>query len=190
MHYGSCGRLNETVCALTQLPTTGTTTGTTTGSVDIVVWNSMAQARNELITVPVSSLDVVVTHNGTRVTDVQTYAAEETITNYKRNTNETLFVASFMAELPPVGYSVYTLTVGAATPFPTTKVSTNSTKKVSTPTPTPPPTFPSTFSGKAFSIENQHVMVNFSANGLMSGLTNKANGIYISLHQSFCYYIR
>jgi hypothetical protein len=149
----------------------------------------MAQARNELITVPVSSLDVVVTHNGTRVTDVQTYAAEETITNYKRNTNETLFVASFMAELPPVGYSVYTLTVGAATPFPTKKVSTNSIKKVSTSTPTPPPTIPSTFSGKAFSIENQYVMVNFSANGLMSGLTNKANGLAISLHQSFCYYI-
>jgi hypothetical protein len=84
-----------------------------------------------------------------------------------------------MAELPPVGYSVYTLTAGAAFP----------TKKVSTPTPTPPPTFPSTFSGKAFSIENQYVMVNFSANGLMSGLTNKANGLAISLRQSFCYYI-
>ena len=171
--YKLCLRLNETVCAMTQLES---------GSVDIVLWNSLAQPRTELITVPVASLNVTVTVNGVNgvTTTSQTYPAGETIDNYHRNTNETKYVTSFMADLPPLGFTVYTLHV-AQQPHRQVEEQ-EEQEQVHTLALSP-------FNGQAFSVENTVMAVNFSATGLMTSLTNKASGVSISLAQRFCYYI-
>ena len=44
---------------------------------------------------------------------VQVYAAGESVTNFERDTKEAAHVASFMAQLPPLGVATYQVTVRA-----------------------------------------------------------------------------
>ena len=153
--FGLCPRLNETVCKLSQ-----------GASVEVVVWNSLARVRTEVITVPVYSSNVNVYLNGEPV-PVQVYAAEETVTNYQRNTQETKYVASFAAEVHPLGFSSFVL-----------KSSADNSKYT-----VPPP------EKTEVTLENEFLLVTFSKNGLISSITNKASGVNIQLSQSFCFYI-
>ena len=174
--YETCNRLNETVCSVTNVKNGG--------SIEIVLWNMMAQSRTELITVPVSSTDVVITDSNGKTVASQTYSAGETINNYARNTNETNYLVSFSATLPPLGYVTYTMkytqpTVdpsvadAAATGAATTTLLRSRNSDDETP----------------FVLENDFVAVNFSSNGLITSMTNKVDGISIDMEQSFCYYV-
>ena len=100
-----CARLNETVCEFTQ---NSTKEGS---SVRIAVVNSLAQSRQEVVTVPVESEDVTITSAAGVLVPIQVYAADESVTNYARNTQEATLVASFVAHLPPLGIATYQMAV-------------------------------------------------------------------------------
>ena len=40
----------------------------------------------------------------------------------------------------------------------------------------------------ALVLENKYIIVNFSDNGLISSVTNKASGLTVNMNQTFCYY--
>ena len=167
--YARCHRLNETVCAITQ--------SMSSGSLELVLWNMLGHARNETVTFPVANTPgiVVTDSSGQKVTS-QTYAAAETVQNYARNTKESLRAVSFKAELPPLGYTTYTVRF---LPPPSASTSTDAIATTNGRVLTTAPTV----------LENDFVAVQFSANGLLSSMTNKATGTTIDMAQSFCYYV-
>ena len=167
--YGMCPRLNETVCPLTQQ--------TNEGSVEIVLWNALAHERNETITLPISSTSSVTVKNDEGIGVVaQVYESSETVTNYERGTNESQFVVSFLANMPPLGYSTYTLDFKPRVST-TSHVLSHAVLRARSTMTTPPV------------IENEFIAVKFSQNGLISSVTNKESGISVNLSQSFCYYV-
>ena len=94
-----CARLNESVCILTQRPHEegandqphGEAANQPTrgeGSFRVALVNSLAQARRELVTLPVASERVTVTSAAGARVPVQVYAAGESLTNWARDTKE------------------------------------------------------------------------------------------------------
>lgn len=166
--YTVCNRLNETVCSATQL---------SSGTVEIVVWNSLAQHRTELITLPVpSSANIVVTSMADgKVVPIQTYAAGETVDNYNRDTEEAKYVVSFQGLVPPLGFATYSLKVLKAEQDDKKEVASTTAAKGAV--------------AAAPVLENEFLLVNFSSTGLIESMTNKESGVSIAVSQSFGYYI-
>ena len=80
-------------------------------TVHIAVVNALAQSRLEIVTFPVSSRRVTVTTPSGVTVPLQIYAADESVTNYRRHTKEAMLSASFVAHLPPLGVATYRMTV-------------------------------------------------------------------------------
>lgn len=154
-----CARLNETVCSITQAGA---------GTVTVSVWNPVAQARAEFVSLPVSSNNVTVTDSTGKQLVVQVSPAGETVTNYHRNTGEAGLVATFEASLPAVGLSMYSVTQGASSEAMESGVVKMNEDVV---------------------IDNEHLSLTFSSlTGMLSSMTNKQTGTSISVSQSLCYY--
>ncbi len=158
--------------------------------VTIAIWNQLGRRRSEVVTLPVASADVDVTAaDGQRVDVLQVNSAVESVTNYARHTAEASFVASFKADLPPVGLATYTISPrgksAAAVP--------------AAPTPAPAPAaaaVPARRRAREVAapsndvvIENEHVRLTFAAStGRLSAMSNKASHTSTAVDQSFCYY--
>jgi alpha-mannosidase len=162
--WSTCRRLNETVCPATQAVASSGASGVT-----MAVWNQLGQARTELITVPVAATHVVVTDaaTGQQVT-VQVMAADETLNNYARNTREANYTASFLAEIPAVGFSTYRIAATAE--------AAKYVERVTSPM------------GDVV-LENEHLVLTFSGTtGHLSSMKNKASGMAMAIDQYFCTY--
>ena len=155
-----CDRMNETVCSITQNSNPAT----------VSVWNPTAHSRTELITIPVNSSQVsVVDAFGTAV-PVQINPATETLSNYQRDTKETMLEATFQATLPAVGVTMFTITQTAAA-----HDNTESHQML--------------VPDADITIENELISLTFSGiSGLLQSMSNKLTGTKISMVQSFCYY--
>ena len=160
-----CARLNETVCDLTQHQTVGS-------EIKLSVWNQLGQARVELIRIPVASTEVTVRDGSGQTIAVQIDLADETLTNYKRNTAEAKFVATFEASLLAAGFAVFTISLPAKNQVETECV-------VSA----------SDVSAAEVVIENEFLSLSFSGStSLMQAMSNKHTRTKISAVQSFCFY--
>jgi alpha-mannosidase len=159
-----CERLNETVCALTQLSGKPT---------ELAIWNSLGHPRSELITIPVGATAVSVRTLAGAAVPVQVYTAPETVTNYARDTAEANSVASFVAELPAAGYASYVLTPSHAASSPSLDAQSVAKKVV----------------GAPVALENEFLALQFAPNGLLASVTNKESKITTRTTQSFCYYL-
>jgi alpha-mannosidase len=158
--WAQCRRLNESVCSFTQASGDGAAT-------TIAVWSGLAQAREELVRVPVHSSSVTVTHAGAAV-PVQVLPAGESVSNYARNTKEAKYVAVFKAALPPAGFALYSLTQQGAND---TEVQLESAVD------------------QEVTMENSLVSLTFSnTTGALASMTNRVTGTTIDIEQSFCYY--
>ena len=194
-----CARLNESVCEATQDPHVEPSTGGA-GTFRIAVVNSLAQARREVVTLPVSAARVTVTSAAGERVPVQVYAAGETVTNFERNTKEAAHVASFMAQLPPLGVATYQVIVraerrrrqkgpsaaaAAALLAPAEALPQAGARK-------PKPAAEHAEGqavGANVTLSNEILELNFSrATGRLISMVNKAEGLTLHVEQSFCYY--
>ena len=160
--WAFCRRLNETVCPATQRPG---------AEAAVVVYSQLGQARVELVLLPVAGPTVHVVDAAThQPVAVQTFAADETLSNYARRTGETPFVAAFQATVAAVGVSTYQLFVSASPGLPTTAV-----------------TQPA--AGQDVVLENKYLSLVFAGtSGRLRAWTNKETGARIDVDQVFCYY--
>jgi hypothetical protein len=181
--YQMCLRLNETVCTLTN--------DSSQSTIEIVLWNMLGQARTELVTVPIApDVTATVTDATGKTIPSQTYDADETVNNYARNTQETKTVLSFHATLPALGYSAHTIHYSKneqdhkVADEVKHEVADKEDMKLTIPlitSATPPTT--------VVVLENEHIAVHFSSNGLISSMVNKKTNISILMEQTFCYYV-
>lgn len=191
--WQTCDRLNETVCHVTQANAT----------VTLAVWSALAQRREELIQLPIHSTTVSVTSANGSAVPSQVAPVVETITNYRRQTNEAKHVVSFVAPLEPLAVTTFTITQGAAAtsrraaaeapPAPPGQGRASKSLATMAVTTTQARTArPATIvqASADLTLENEYLALNFSrATGRLASLYNKATQTAIALTQSFCYYV-
>lgn len=182
--WRSCARMNETVCNATQLG----------GSIRIAIVNSLGQSRQEVVTVPVSSKDVSLTSATGVTVPVQVYAAGESVTNYKRETQEAALLASFVAQLPPLGAATYEMTVAGRHRLRRRRKRPRAAALLAGPhlsarTPERQANGQVPQANGNVTLSNAYLELNFSQQtGRLISMVNKAVGISASVDQTFCHY--
>lgn len=203
LQWRRCSRLNETVCEITQkLLQPGS-------SVRIAVVNSLAQARQEILSFPVTSTSITVASAAGGFLPTQIYEAGESVNNYARDTQEAALVASFVADLPPYGIATFELSTHdplrlrehAMNPQRLRRLMQKVRSTTLMPVPRPKEessvrhelktqfVLPSAEKNNVVTLSNEHLELNFSrATGLLTSVVNKAAGLQLDVEQVFCYY--
>ena len=153
--------------------------------VTIAIWNQLGRRRSETITLPVATADVAVfAADGKHVDVLQVNSVVESVNNYARHTAEAPFVASFKADLPPVGFATYTISPRGKSAAPAAVLA-------STPAAAAVPRRALEVAGASDDvvIENEYIRLTFAAStGRLSSMSNKASHTSTAIDQSFCFY--
>jgi len=152
-----CHRLNESVCPAVQEQDQ---------AVSALVWNQLGQARTEVIAIPVGSPNIAITSGGATV-PFSVIPVLETVTNYRRHTNEAKYQALVSLSMPAVGPTPLLISPASADA---------SGKTIRNPT------------GDVV-LENELIAMHFSgATGRLATFVNKETGIKLPVDQIFCFY--
>lgn len=164
VEFAVCDLRNVSVCAPTQALTAPEEGNQ---AVDFILWNGLAQARNELVELPVSSAAASVLGENGKAIASQTVPSLPSVMNYGRPAGGSDQTLLFSAVVPPLGFKAFRLQNMAA--------------KAARPQDESPAL------GLPLIIENEYLALSFCS-GALCNVLDKVTGVSIQANQSWLWY--